>query len=101
MTDRLNMYEKREELSEGVTRIRLTPAASEAFEPIIFSDAGGEYLRQTGFEASPRPIYQLGVSLGEGKVKQTANGEVAVFEEGECAQVRVSHSALSVPQARC
>ena len=84
---------KRIELSAGVTRVRLAPEDAADFRPVLFSDAGGTFLRQTGFACEERPVYRLEPSRGGGEVKRTANGEVVVFDEGERRLTRVSHSA--------
>ncbi len=84
---------KRVLLSEGVERVCLSPDEAGRFEPVAFSDAGGEFLRQTGFECAPRPVWRIESVQGDGSVKQTANGEVIVFEDGVPRQVRTSHSA--------
>ena len=83
----------RTELSEGVTRVQLSPGDAARFEAVAFSDGGGEYLRQTGFESAPRPVYRLDTAQGEGAVKQTANGEVVVFEDGGKRRLRDSRRA--------
>lgn len=84
---------KRMEIAPGVTRIELVPEEAGNFAPIGFSDAGGEYLRQTAFEAAARPVYRLSEAGTEGAVKQTANGEVVTFDDGERVLLRQSHSA--------
>ena len=81
------------EIAPGVTRIELVPEEAGNFAPIGFSDAGGEYLRQTAFEAAARPVYRLSEAGTEGAVKQTANGEVVTFDDGERVLLRQSHSA--------
>lgn len=85
---------KRIEIAPGVTRIALMPEEAEGFAPIGFSDDSGEYLRQTGFTAAPRPVYRLVDDGKGGRVKQTANGEVVTFDEGERRLVRQSRSAV-------
>lgn len=77
----------------GVTRIRLNPQDALAFEPIAFFGRDGEYLRQTGFDSVPRPVWRMESAGDEGAVKQTANGEVIVFDDGERRHVRDSRSA--------
>ncbi|MBQ6326577.1 MAG: glycoside hydrolase [Clostridia bacterium] len=84
---------KRMEIAPGVTRIELVPEEAGSFEPICFLDAGREYLRQTAFEAAVRPVYRLSAADAEGAVKQTANGEVVIFDDGERVLLRRSHSA--------
>lgn len=84
---------KRTEIAPGVTRIALNPKEAAGFAPVGFSDASGEYLRQTGFTARARPVYRLVDDGRGGTVKQTANGEVVTFDEGERTFVRESHAA--------
>ncbi len=84
---------KRIQLSEGVERIRLDPADAAGFAPVVFSDANGEYLRQAALRCAERPVWRLAPASGEGAVRQTANGEVVVFDDGDRKRVRVSHSA--------
>ena len=84
---------KRTELFPGVTRIRLAAEDAAAFEPILFEDGGGVFLAQTGFTRAERPVFRLDPSAGDGSVRQTANGEVVVFDEGERRPVRMGHSA--------
>ena len=74
---------KRFELGDGVERIVLQPEDEECFGPVAFTDAAGTFLMQTGFSCEERPVYRLDPSAGEGDVRQTANGEVVVFDEGE------------------
>ena len=64
---------KRIELSAGVTRVRLAPEDAADFRPVLFSDAGGTFLRQTGFACEERPVYRLEPSRGGGEVKQPAS----------------------------
>ena len=84
---------KRTVLSEGITRITLAPEDVSGFQPVCFTDGGGEYLRQAGFRCAERPVYRLRPEGGEGDVRQTANGEVVVFGEGGADLLRISHSA--------
>ena len=84
---------KRTVLSEGITRITLAPEDVSGFQPVRFTDGGGEYLRQAGFRCAERPVYRLRPEGGEGDVRQTANGEVVVFGEGGADLLRISHSA--------
>ena len=84
---------KRTELSEGVTRIVLTPEDAEAFEPAVFADTAGTFLVQTGFRCSERPVYRLDPAADHGNIRQTANGEVVSFDGGETRLLRMSHSA--------
>ena len=83
---------KKTALSEGVTRVVLMPEDAEAFEPVVFEDTTGPFLTQTGFSRAERPVYQLEPSAGAGSVRQTANGEVVTFDEGEPCLCHVSHS---------
>ena len=84
---------KRNELSPGVVRVTLEMEDAARFREVSFSDASGEYLRQTGFDCAPRPVYRLKAAEDGGAVKRTANGEVVVFDEGETDFLRVCHSA--------
>ena len=84
---------KRIELSAGVTRIILQPAEDAVFESIVFADEGGEFLRQTGFNCTERPVYRMAPTAGEGKLRQTANGDVIAFDGNERRLLRISHSA--------
>ena len=76
-------------LSEGVTRVVLKPEDAEGFEPVAFADAAGTFLILTGFSCAERPVYRLEPEAGEGNIRQTANGEVVVFDDGECRKVRM------------
>ncbi len=80
-------------LADGVTRITLEPGDAAAFEPVVFTDPEGTFLTQTGFRCAERPVYRLKPSAGTGEIKQTANGEVVVFDGEDRELVRVSHSA--------
>ena len=80
-------------LSEGVSRILLKPEDAEHFEPVAFMDAAGAFLTLTEFSCADRPVYRLEPEAGEGNVRQTANGEVVVFDDGGRRLVRMSHSA--------
>ena len=84
---------KRTVLSEGITRITLAPEDESGFQPVRFTDGGGEYLCQAGFRCAERPVHRLRPEGGEGDVRQTANGEVVVFGEGRADLLRISHSA--------
>ena len=84
---------KKIQISPGVTRILLAAEDAAAFEPVVFADGQGIYLRQTGFSWAERPVYRLDPDAGEGDIRQTANGEVVVFGEGASRRIRVSHSA--------
>ena len=83
---------KKNEMMPGVTRITLAAEDSAAFRPIAFGDAEGVFLTQTGFSSVPRPVYRLDPRAGDGAVRQTANGEVVVFDEGETRLVKTSRS---------
>ena len=85
---------ERTRLFEGAERVRFSPAEAESFAPVVFSDARGEFLRQTELRWTPRLVYRLGPARGGGEVRQTANGEVVRFDETERRLVRTSHSAL-------
>ena len=80
-------------MSEGVTRVVLKPEDALHFEPVAFTNASGSFLTMTGFSCMERPVYRLEPEAGEGNVRQTANGEVVVFDDGKCCPVRMSHSA--------
>ena len=84
---------KRTVLDSGAVRVVLRPRDAEAFEPEAFTDGTGTYLTQTGFRCAERPVYRLGPAAGDGQVRQTANGDVADFGEGDVSLLRVSHSA--------
>ena len=84
---------KKSEIMPGVIRITLAAEDSAAFQPIAFGDAEGIFLTQTGFSSVPRPVYRLNPRAGDGAVRQTANGEVVVFDEGETRLVKMSRSA--------
>lgn len=81
-------------LSDGMTRIILTPEDADAFQEVRFADRRGEYLRQTGFHCQERPVYRLNPAAGAGNIRQTANGEVVVFDDDRAELLRVSHSAV-------
>ena len=84
---------KRNEIIPGVTRITLAAEDSAAFRPITFKDAEEVFLTQTGFSSDSRPVYRLDPRAGDGDIRQTANGEVVVFDEGETRLVKASRSA--------
>ena len=84
---------KRTEVSDGIVRIQLTAEDAAGFEAVRFTDGEETFLTQTGFTAAPRPVYRLTAARGDGSVKQTANGEVIVFDEGESERVRDSNTA--------
>ena len=84
---------RRDELYPGVTRVRLETEDAALFRDVSFADVSGEYLRQTGFACTVRPVYRLKAVGEDGAVKRTANGEVVVFDEGETTLLRVSHAA--------
>ena len=73
---------ERKEISHGITRVRLRPEDAPLSSPVIFSDGGTDFLSLTAFESEPRPVYRLRESC-ESEVRQTANGEVVAFSEGE------------------
>ena len=73
---------ERIQLGDGVERVILRPGDAEHFEPLAFGDDEGIFLTQTGFSCTERPVYRLDPSAGDGNVRQTANGEVVVFDEG-------------------
>ncbi len=83
---------KRIQLSPCATRIRLTPEDAESFEPVVFSDASGDFLIQTRFECSPRPVRRLCPDAGKTNVLQTANGEVSTFDGRETELLRTAAS---------
>jgi len=82
------------ELFSGVTRIRLSPEEAAGFTRIDFSDDNGSFLAQTGFECAERPVYRLESAEGTGEIRQTENGEVVSFEDGEARLIRRSHSTV-------
>lgn len=80
-------------LNEGVTRIVFVPEDEASFQPVRFEDSTGVFLIQTGFHCAERPVYRLKPAGGTGSIRQTANGEVADFEEEIPELIRTSHSA--------
>ena len=82
----------RTELSPGVTRITLSAGDADDFRPVAFEDDGA-FLTQTGFVCRPRPVYRLDPASGDGDIRQTANGEVVVFDEKNARLQRMSCSA--------
>ena len=84
---------KRNEIIPGATRITLAAEDSAAFRPITFKDAEEVFLTQTGFSSDSRPVYRLDPRAGDGDIRQTANGEVVVFDEGETRLLKTSRSA--------
>ena len=84
---------KRNEIIPGVTRITLAAEDSAAFRPITFKDAEGVFLTQTGFSSDSRPVYRLDPRAEDGDIRQTANGEVVVFDEGETRLLKTSRCA--------
>ena len=74
---------KKEIVREGILRIRLQPEDAPLAGPVVFADEQGEYLSLTCFESTPRPVYRLRKSAPASEVRQTANGEVVAFGEGE------------------
>ena len=83
----------RVEISEGITRVKLLPGDGTAFETVLFEDDSGVFLSQTGFRCQERPVYRLKSTGRTGSIRQTANGEVADFEEEIPELIRMSHSA--------
>ncbi len=81
-------------ISAAVTRIRLNAADTLNFEPISFMENGIEYLRQSACSFMPRPVMRLQSPSGEGRILQTANGEVRAFDESQAVQIRSSYSVL-------
>lgn len=84
---------KKTELSKGVTRVILGVGEGSSFEPVVFTDAAGTFLTQTGFRCEERPVYRLAPAAGNGDVRQTANGEVVVFDDGGTRRTGTSHTA--------
>ena len=84
---------KKIELDKGVTRVILSASEGSSFEPVAFTDAAGTFLTQTGFRCEERPVYRLTPATGDGDVRQTANGEVVVFDDGETRRTGTSHTA--------
>ena len=85
---------KKRIIADGVTRVQLNPEEEQNFEPVTFTDGTGLFLTQTGFSCAERPVYRLKPDAGQGSVRQTANGEVTAFDNGELYLQRVSHSAV-------
>ena len=79
---------QRMEILSGVTRVLLSPADAEAFAPLSFRDASGEYLRLSACSFAPRPVYRLPADSSAAAVKQTANGEVLAFASRPPALIR-------------
>ena len=83
---------ERIQLSPYATRIRLTPEDAEHFAPVVFSDDSGDFLVQTRFECSPKPVRRLCPDAGQTNVLQTANGEVSTFDGRETELLRTAAS---------
>ena len=81
------------QLSPVMTRIRLKAEDGGRFLPITFSDESGTFLEQTAFACVQRPVMRLNPASGKKDIRQTANGEVTVFDGKETVQLRVSHMA--------
>ena len=81
----------RTEIMEGTVRIQLPAEDAAGFAPVPFEKDGEVFLTQTGFRADPRPVYRLKAGGGNGTVKQTANGEVVVFDGEEAERIGDSH----------
>ena len=84
---------KKIELGKGVTRVILGVSEGSSFEPVAFTDAAGTFLTQTGFRCEERAVYRLAPAAGDGDVRQTANGEVVVFDDGKACRTGTSHTA--------
>ena len=84
----------REEISRGAVRIQLRPEDADGFEPVAFLEGGEAFLTQAGFRTETRPVYRLKAGGGDGRVKQTANGEVVVFDGEEAEQAGSTHRAV-------
>ena len=84
---------KKIELEKGITRVILNVSEGSSFEPAAFADAVGTFLTQTGFSCEKRPVYRLVPAAGDGDVRQTANGEVVAFDDGERCLQSISYSA--------
>ena len=84
---------KRTTLAEGVMRVMLRPEDASGFRTICFSDERGDFLCQTGFTCTLRPVFRLESAAGPGEIHRTANGEVVLADECEAKQIRMSHSA--------
>ena len=74
---------ERKETGNGITRILLFPEDAPLAAPVVFSDGGAAFLSLTKFESEPRPVYRLRKGAAASEVRQTANGEVVSFSEGE------------------
>ena len=74
---------ERKELGEGIVRIVLCPEDAPLASPVVFEGGGAEFLTLTAFESEPRPVFRLRKGAGASEVRQTANGEVVSFSEGE------------------
>ena len=80
--------------SETVTSVLIQPEDAASFTPVSFRDESGVYLCQAGCEFSPRPVWRFSDSSSRGDVRQTANGEVISFEDGERRPCGSVYSAL-------
>lgn len=84
---------QRIELFEGATRICFMAGEASMTAPVSFSDAAGEYLRQDACTFASRPVYRSISGTKGGETKQTANGEVTVYEAADQEITRMSQSA--------
>ena len=80
-------------LSEGVFRVVLQPEDEAGFVQVPFEDDAGEFLTQTGFSCTDRPVLRPETGTGKNKVRRTANGEVAVMDGEKVRTVRTTHRA--------
>lgn len=78
----------------GIIRIRFGKDENGLPEPVTFEDEKGVFLRQVSMTCTPRPVFRLVQDEEEGEVKQTANGEVVVFDDGPREQLRISRSVV-------
>ena len=83
----------RSEIMEGVTRVVLTAADADVFSPVSFRDEKGEYFRQARCAFLPRPVRRISAG-GPGEIRQTANGEVAAFDESGSEIIRTVFSPV-------
>ena len=73
----------RKEIGNGISRILLCPEDAPLAAPVVFSDSRSAFLSLTAFESEPRPACRLRKEDAASEVRQTANGEVVSFSEGE------------------